>query len=261
MNPKKTITLKFQNWDKHQPRKDYKRPHWFALQNDFPLDAKLSDFSNDEKLCLVYLFCEASKQNKRGKIEIIVDHWCRINLMTPKTLMQAIEKIESVQIANVVCTESERYITEQNITEQYRTEQNSAGTQQSVQISGRGKAPSRSSEGAKIFEAYREAYRARYGVDPVRNATTNSQCTALAKRLGEAAPEVVRFYLTHNDGYYLRAQHPIGLCLSQAESLHTQWQRGVAVTAGQVRQFENQQNTKSAVEQAIEILNQRGNGK
>jgi hypothetical protein len=108
--------------------------------------------------------------------------------------------------------------------------------------------PARPSGGAQIWEAYREAYRGRYGVEPIRNATTNSQCTALHKRLGEAASEVVRFYLTHNDGYYLRNQHPIGLCLSQAESLHTQWQRGVAVTGTQVRNAEKTINNAETLE-------------
>lgn len=109
-------------------------------------------------------------------------------------------------------------------------------------------APARTGGGVKIWEAYREAYKNRYGVEPIRNATTNSQCTALHKRLGEAAPDVVRFYLTHNDGYYLRNQHPIGLCLSQAESLHTQWQRGVAVTGVQVRNAEKTINNAETLE-------------
>lgn len=241
---KNMISFKFNNWAKHQPRKDYKRHHWFALSNDFHLDSKMGEFSNEEKLCLIFLLCEASRQNKHGKVEIFVDHWCRVVGVTPKTLTQAIEKIESVQIAYRICTESERYITEQNITEHKKSR-------------GGDKHPARTSVGSSIWEAYREAYFQRYQVEPVRNATTNSQCAALAKRLGEAAVEVVRFYLSHNDGYYLRSQHPIGLCLAQAESLHTQWQRGVAVTASQVRQFENQHNTKSAVEEALEIMNRR----
>jgi hypothetical protein len=124
MNHKKTITLKFQNWDKHQVRKDYKRPHWFALSNDFHLDAKLGEFSDQEKLVLIYLLCEASRQNKRGKLEIFVDHWCRVVNVNSKTLLQALEKIESVQIAYRVSTESERYTTEHNTTPQNTTEQN-----------------------------------------------------------------------------------------------------------------------------------------
>ena len=92
--------------------------------------------------------------------------------------------------------------------------------------------------GSEVWEAYREAYKTRYGIDPVRNATTNSQCSSLAKRLGSSAIGVVKFYLTHNDGFYLKSQHPIGLCLSNAEGLYTQWVRGQAVTSTQVRQAE-----------------------
>lgn len=93
-------------------------------------------------------------------------------------------------------------------------------------------------EGALVWEAYQSAFHERYKVNPVKNGKTAAQCAQLAKRLGQAACEVVRFYLTHNDGYYLKSQHPIGLCLAQAESLHTQWQRGVAVTSAQVRNAE-----------------------
>jgi hypothetical protein len=118
------IKIKFKSWDKHQPRKDYKRPHWFALANDFSIDQKFHDFSNEEKLCFVYLLCEASRQNKRGEMTIIVDHWCRVNNLTRKILLQTIDKIESVQIAYRVRTESERYITIHNNTEQNITEQN-----------------------------------------------------------------------------------------------------------------------------------------
>jgi len=117
-----------------------------------------------------------------------------------------------------------------------------------INIPEGGQAPARS-PGAEIWEAYQDAYRARYGVDPVRNATTNSQCSALHKRLGESAIEVVRFYLTHNDGWYLRNQHPIGACLSQAESLHTQMQRGVSVTSQQVRVAEKTINNAETLEE------------
>jgi hypothetical protein len=131
MNPKKTITLKFQNWDKHQVRKDYRRPHWFALSNDFALDSKLFEFTSEEKLCLIFLLCEASKQNKLGEVEILPDHWCRIVGLSTKVLMQTVEKIESVQIAYRSCTESERYNTIQYNTIQYSTVQNTTRSEQS----------------------------------------------------------------------------------------------------------------------------------
>lgn len=96
------------------------------------------------------------------------------------------------------------------------------------------------SEGSKIWDSYSQAYQARYQVAPIRNAKTNSQCSQLSKRLGQDAIDVVKFYLTHNDGWYLKRQHDLGSLLQAAESLHTQWQRGSAVTGAQVRQFEKQ---------------------
>lgn len=95
----------------------------------------------------------------------------------------------------------------------------------------------------KIWEAYRAAYFARYQNEPVRNATVNSQISRIGKRLGEDAVSVVEFFVSHNDGFYLRKVHAIGLCLQDAESLHTQWARGRPVTGSIVRQFERQEHT------------------
>jgi hypothetical protein len=94
------------------------------------------------------------------------------------------------------------------------------------------------SGGVLVWNAYRESFKARYGVEPVRNAKVNGQCSQIHKRLGADAVEVVKFYLSHNDGYYLRNQHPLGGLLTGAEGLHAQWQRGTPVTAAQVRQVE-----------------------
>lgn len=112
-----SISIKFLNWEKHQPRKDYKHPWWFALNNDFPIDQKLCNFYNEQKLCLIFLLCEASKQAKNGELTINVDYWCKIVSINRKILMQTIEMIESVQIAYRICTGSVH-------TEQNRTEQN-----------------------------------------------------------------------------------------------------------------------------------------
>jgi hypothetical protein len=94
--------------------------------------------------------------------------------------------------------------------------------------------------GARIWDAYERAYELRWKVTPRRNATTNGQCAHIGKRLGEDAIAIVEFYLQHNDGFYLKTHHALGGLLRDAEALHTQWQRGQAVTSQQVRQFEKQ---------------------
>jgi hypothetical protein len=100
--------------------------------------------------------------------------------------------------------------------------------------------------GSKIWEAYSKAFESRYQVSPVRNAKTNSQCTQLAQRLGEDALEVVKFYLSHNDTWYVKRQHDLGSMLQAAESMHSQWQRGQQVTTLSARSVERTQNTFDA---------------
>lgn len=92
----------------------------------------------------------------------------------------------------------------------------------------------------KIWQSYFDAYTLRYGVEPVRNGRINGQVAQLGKRLGIEAVDVVKFYLSHNDGFYLKNSHSIGLCLKDAESLHTQWKRGTKITGAKVREFEKQ---------------------
>jgi hypothetical protein len=106
--------------------------------------------------------------------------------------------------------------------------------------------PAEKSLGAKIFDAYAQAYWARYGVEPARNATVNGQCSQLAKRLGEEAIAIVRFYVSHNRAFYVQKSHPIGLALSDAESLRTEWLTGKQVTGVEARATENKQQLVNA---------------
>ena len=101
----------------------------------------------------------------------------------------------------------------------------------------------------KIWDSYLNAYRLRYGVDPVRNATINTQISGLGKRLGAEAVDVVKFYLAHNDSFYLKGTHSIGLCLRDCESLRTQMLRGTAVTGTMVKSFEKQNKFNETMSQ------------
>ena len=98
----------------------------------------------------------------------------------------------------------------------------------------------------------------RYKAEPVRNATVNGQIAQLVKRIGGAsAPEVAAFYVWHNDQYYVRNQHPIGLLLKSCEGLHTQWVKGQTVTASQARKIDE---TAGRVNVFQELINERKGG-
>lgn len=86
--------------------------------------------------------------------------------------------------------------------------------------------------------AYSAAYAARYGVAPVRNASVNSCIVNIVKRLGDEAPDVAMFYLTHNDQFYVKKQHSIRQLLADCEGLRTQWKRGRKVTGLEARSAE-----------------------
>lgn len=105
----------------------------------------------------------------------------------------------------------------------------------------------------KIWDSYAKAYFARYKTEPVRNAKVNGQVSQLAKRLGEEAPDVVRFYLGHPKTFYLSKMHEFGLCLSDAEALRTQWAKGRAITNSDLKRFE-----KSVADRELDQLIDEG---
>lgn len=90
-----------------------------------------------------------------------------------------------------------------------------------------------------VWDSYSLAYFERYGTEPVRNLKVNSQVSQLAKRLGQEAPDVVRFYLGHSKSFYISNMHSIGICLADAEALRTQWATGQKVTQRQARQADD----------------------
>jgi hypothetical protein len=99
---------------------------------------------------------------------------------------------------------------------------------------------------APVWEAYSTAYLARYGVEPVRNATVNGQLAQVVSRLGEEAAFVAEFYLSHRNRFYVEKMHPVGLLLQDAEKLRTEWATGRQTTATQAQQADKTQTNLSA---------------
>lgn len=97
-----------------------------------------------------------------------------------------------------------------------------------------------------VWQAYNAAYRAKYGVEPVRNAAVNGQLSQVVARLGVEAAHVAEFYLSHRNRFYVEKMHPVGLLLSDAEKLRTEWATGRQVTSTQALQTDKTQATLSA---------------
>lgn len=109
------------------------------------------------------------------------------------------------------------------------------------------------------WDAYTIAYLERYGVEPVRNAKVNAQIAQLVQRLGaEEAPQVAMFYVTINDSFFIRSSHELGLLVSRAEGIRTQWLTGRQVNAVTARQMENTQANISAAQEASRSILEGG---
>jgi hypothetical protein len=110
---------------------------------------------------------------------------------------------------------------------------------------------------AETWELYTRAYRDRYKIDPVRNATTNAQMANFVRRIGaEEAPSVAAFYVRHNDAYYVREMHGTGPLLAKAEALRTQWATGNGQPKNKQEQLEAG-NRARAAQLAQELIDEQ----
>lgn len=94
----------------------------------------------------------------------------------------------------------------------------------------------------KTWIAYSQAYESRYGVTPVRNKTIAGQLANFVKRIGrEESPHVAAFFVYHNNQFYVKKMHTVGLLLADAEKLRTEWATNKTVTDTQARQTDQTQ--------------------
>lgn len=81
---------------------------------------------------------------------------------------------------------------------------------------------------ARTAQAYSDAYKTRYGVEPTFNAKTRGQIANFVQRVPwDDAPFIARFYVQHGRKLYCDSQHCIDLMLRDAEGLRTEYQRQI----------------------------------
>jgi hypothetical protein len=118
-----------------------------------------------------------------------------------------------------------------------------AGSQKQPKVSK----PKPETETSETWASYSEAYRERYRTEPVRNATVNSQMAQFVRRLGiEEAPHVARFYVGHQNAFYVRNMHTVGNMLNDAEKLRTEWATKTTMTATRAQQIDRTQTNLDA---------------
>lgn len=108
------------------------------------------------------------------------------------------------------------------------------------------------SDAAESWQAYNEAFQARYQVEPTRNATVNAQLAHLVGRIGKAdAPHVIRFYLTQQKQWYVSQRHSVAALVKDAEGLHASWKIGSGPTVTQARLADRNQSNRDVAGEAV----------
>lgn len=112
---------------------------------------------------------------------------------------------------------------------------------------------------SQIWDAYRQAYAQRYGVDPVRNAKVNGQLAQLLQRLGaEEAVAVAAWFVWHNDRWYVSKMHAVDCLLRDCEKLRTEWATGKTMTQRQASEADRRQATGSMAQSLADKLRAQG---
>lgn len=102
----------------------------------------------------------------------------------------------------------------------------------------------------KAWESYRDAIKTRWGDEPVRNQKVNSIIKQIVERVGEAdAPEVLKFYVSHQDTWYVKNCHSVNLALTNIESLWLQWKAKINITPSKLKAFEKKNEYQEMMNQ------------
>jgi hypothetical protein len=246
------------NWDKYNPRHDAKKWSWWRFQNDLFDDEDLEDLTKTDIIVFAFLCC---RRNKAAKpvFDVKAEKSCKRARCTLNEFIDSANNLENLGLVKIHVRERTRTnVDVRERTDPYPTDGRTdvvtkrARTSTDVPpINPTSKAvalaplfaPTPSPDaleeprGADVWRAYRAAYMARYGVEPVRDAKVNANCKQLVKILGgDGAVGVVRFYLTHDKSYYVGRTHDLGACVADARGLHTQMLAGHRVSSTEAQQ-------------------------
>lgn len=273
------MRIEIMNWEKYNPRAKAKSGwSWWRFQNDFFEDEDFYELPGHYLLTWVYLCCRRSRSDSEGGVSINIKQVADKSRTTPDEVKKALRVFESLNKLKILeddVSRTDAYADVRIRTHPYPTDETDETDETrrltdtppaSVQINDPLAEPKKSkklskspSEGVRVWNAYRGAYMARYQQEPVRNAKVNAQCDQLVGRLGlEAAIKVVDFYLTHSNRYYVQQVHALGLCLKDAEGLHTQMLANYRVSSSEAHGQDKQQNNLQNFQSIAEKLKAEG---
>lgn len=253
-----TVQIKILNWEKFNTRKDVTNPRWFRLEHNLFEHWQFYDFTHSEIIAWVYMLCEASKRNEGGTVTVNMEHAHRIARLDSTAINSAIRKLKQNQVIEVR-TSRGRYanVTNPGTTRHNSTLHNKTGQDITV-ATGTESGPIANADESltpsqQVWNVYAESYKERYGVEPARNVQVNSQIKAfVSKGPEEDAHHIARFYVWHNDRFYVQKAHPVGLMVSDYQKLRTEWATGKKATLETGKQAELRDSNVEVMRRFIE---------
>lgn len=94
------IEVEINNWSRFNPRREYKHPTWFALNNRILESPSMMELSAEELKAWIYILCQASQRNS-SRVKVYFNHALKICAISKQILLNAISKLEkdeSIQV-------------------------------------------------------------------------------------------------------------------------------------------------------------------
>jgi hypothetical protein len=252
------VRVEIQNWSEYNPRKDIKRPYWFALNNRILEDDDFCYLGLEEKLAWIYILCKASQKNtavaeiypsraetvagipsiavrsaleklsERGAIKILESRTPSVQIRTAP--VQAPIEARTEPVRGSVSAPNKSVPTLHNTTiqnKQNKTEE--AGTD--VAVRPRPDKPT-APEGQKVVEVYCDAWKARYGQNPIILAKNAKQLKDFAKQVGaQKAEDMIAAYMRMPEPWFLTRRHDLTTFLGSLNAVTQFMHTGTVLTA------------------------------
>lgn len=95
------------------------------------------------------------------------------------------------------------------------------------------------SEEISTWSIYCDSFKNRYTFEPVRNSMMNSMLAGVKKRVPESdLKELIEFFVSQNDQWYLREMHHPRCLLKDCEMLMTRMKTKIVMTSSKARMME-----------------------
>jgi hypothetical protein len=253
------VTVKILKWEKFNPRKDIKRPHWFALDNELVEDDAFFKFDHGEFKAWIYLLSKASKKQNAS---VIVDFEAatRKARISKNEFIGAIEKLVEMQSVELIGSLPVRdpiapvqnpnatlhYKTLQNRTEQDTTEQLSEGRKPKRTRAAKPPAPEGTSDLIKLFHVL---WKQVYGTSPTLLGKDRGLLGNLVHDVGlPRASELVTAYLSSRESWFLTRRHDVPTLMSNLNNAALVADTGKSLTRTEINQIDKQQTNQNTLD-------------